>query len=55
MTADSKPVTHELQSAVAAGVQYVLAYGVGLPIFVIHGIARRLRRTPNTALPPQPP
>ena len=55
MAADSKPGSNDLQAAVAVGVQYVLAYGVALPIFVIHGVARRLRRSPNTALPPQPP
>jgi hypothetical protein len=36
-------------------VQYGLAYGVGIPIFVLYRIGRRLRRRPELSVNPRQP
>jgi len=43
-----------LESA-SALVQYGLAYCVGLPIFVLYRIGRRLRRGPGPSVNPRQP
>jgi hypothetical protein len=40
-----------LVAAGSASIQYVLAYGVALPVFALHKLIRRTRRRP----PPPPP
>jgi hypothetical protein len=36
-------------------VQYVLAYGVGVPVFVLYRIGRRLRRRPERVVSSRSP
>jgi hypothetical protein len=45
----------DLRAAASTLVQYGLAYAVGIPVFVLYTIARRIRRRREpSVLPPQP-
>ena len=45
----------DVRAGASTLVQYALAYGVGVPVFVLHKIGRRLRLRKEPALPPNPP
>lgn len=45
----------ESRASASALLQYALAYGFGLPIFVLYRIGRRLRRRPEPQVNPRQP
>jgi len=53
--ADTTSGSRYARDAASALLQYALAYGVGLPVFVLYRIGRRLRRRPELSVPPRAP
>jgi hypothetical protein len=45
----------DLRTSASALVQYSVAYGVGLPVFVLYRIGRRLRSRGEPSVPPRQP
>jgi len=48
-------MTKDLRAPASAVVQYALAYGIGLPVFVLYRIGRRLRRHGDPRFHPRQP
>jgi hypothetical protein len=48
-------MTKKMLEPTATLVQYGLAYGVGVPIFVLYRIGRRLRKGPQPPVNPRQP
>jgi hypothetical protein len=51
---ERRPWKQPLASASTAA-QYGLAYGVGIPVFVLYRIGRRLKRRPRPSVNPRQP
>jgi hypothetical protein len=45
----------DVGTSVSALVQYGVAYGIGLPVFVLYRIGRRLRSRRYPSVPPRQP
>jgi hypothetical protein len=48
-------VTKKLLEPASTAVQYGLAYGIGIPIFVVYRVGRRLRRRREPVVHPRQP
>ena len=52
---DRRPRSLDVRTSVSAVVQYGLAYGIGLPVFVLYRVGRRLRSSRDPSVPPRQP